>query len=139
DIAEFDRSEAWRGDGALSMRDWLVASCHISRARARTLVDAASREKELPALSGPLADGRLTLDVFAPLAAVASPETDAELAQAAEHWTPRQARQLVAEGKGATDAQAAAQVLRRFVRFDDERCLIWAQMPADSYAVVKSA
>jgi hypothetical protein len=139
DIAEFDRTEAWRGDGALSMRDWLVAGCHISRARARTLVDAASKKKDLPALSGALAEGRLTLDVFAPLAAVATPQTDAELAQAAEHWTPRQARQLVAEVKGATDAQAAAQVLRRFVRFDDERCLIWAQVPGDSYALVKSA
>jgi Domain of unknown function (DUF222) len=138
DIAEFDRTEAWRGDGALSMRDWLVARCHISRARARTLVDAAAKKKDLPALSDALADGRLTLDVFAPLAAVATAQTDAELAQAAEHWTPRQARQLVAEVKGATDAQAAAQVLRRFVRFDDQRCLIWAQVPVDSYASVKS-
>lgn len=139
DIAEFDRTEAWRGDGALSMRDWLVARCHVSRARARTLVDAASEGRELPALSGALAEGRLTLDVFAPLAAVATPETDAQLAQAAEHWTPRQARQLVAEVKGATDAQAATQILRRYVRFDDERCLIWAQVPGDSYALVKSA
>ena len=139
DIAEFDRTEAWRGDGALSMRDWLVARCHISRARARTLVDAASKEKELPALSGALADGRLTLDVFAPLAAVATPETDAGLAQAAEHWTPRQARQLVAEVKGATDAEAAAQVQRRFVRFDDQRRMVWAQLTGDSYALVKSA
>lgn len=138
DIAEFDRTEAWRGDGALSMRDWLVARCHISRARARTLVDAAPKEKELPALFGALADGRLTLDVFAPLAAVATPETDAQLAQAAEHWTPRQARQLVAEVKGATDAEAAEQVQRRFVRFDDERRMVWAQLNVDSYALVKS-
>ena len=139
DIAEFDRTEAWRGDGSLSMRDWLVARCHISRARARTLVDAAAKVKDLPALSGALSDGRLTLDVFAPLAAVATPETDADLAQAAEHWTPRQARQLVAEVKGATDAEAAAQFQRRFVRFDDERCLLWAQLTGDSYALVKSA
>jgi hypothetical protein len=139
DIAEFDQTEAWRGDGALSMRDWLVARCHTSRARARTLVDAASKGKDLPALSAALADGRLTLDVFAPLAAVATPETDADLAEAAEHWTPRQARQLVAEVKGATDAEAAAQVQRRFVRFDDERRLVWAQLNGDSYALVKSA
>ena len=39
EIAEFDRTEAWRGDGSLSMRDWLVARCHVSRARARTLVE----------------------------------------------------------------------------------------------------
>ena len=139
DIAEFDATEAWRGDGALSMRDWLVARCHISRARARTLVDAAAKTRELPALSSALADGRLTLDVLAPLAAVATPRTDADLAKAAEHWTPRQARQFVAEVKGATDAEAAAQVQRRFVRFDDQRNLIWAQLTGDSYALVKSA
>ena len=139
DIAEFDRTEAWRGDGALSMRDWLVARCHISRARARTLVDAAAKVKDLPALAGAFSDGRLTLDVFAPLAAVATSRTDADLAKAAEHWTPRQARQYASELKGATDAEAAAQVLRRFVRFDDQRCFIWAQIPGDAYALVKSA
>jgi hypothetical protein len=139
DIAEFDATEAWRGDGALSMRDWLVARCHISRARARTLVDAATKTGRLPALSRALADGRLTLDVFAPLAAVATPRTDADLAKAAENWTPRQARHFVAEVKGATDAEAAAQVQRRFVRFDDQRNLIWAQLSGDSYALVKSA
>ena len=139
DIAEFDRTEAWRGDGSLSMRDWLVAHCHVSRARARTLVEAAAKANELPALSGALSEGRLTLDVFAPLASVATPETDADLARASEHWTPKQARELVSEVKGATDADAAAQFQRRFVRFDDERCLIWAQLTGDSFALVKSA
>jgi hypothetical protein len=139
DIAEFDRAEAWRGDGSLSMRDWLIANCHVSGARARTLVESAAKVKDLPALSGALADGRLTLDVFAPLAAVATPETDADLAQASEHWTPRQARQLVAEVKGATDADAAAHFQHRFVRFDDERRLLWAQLTGDAYALVNSA
>ena len=77
--------------------------------------------------------------MFAPLASVATPETDADLAEASEHWTPRQARQLVSEVKGATDADAAAQFQRRFVRFDDERCLLWAQLTRDTFAVVKSA
>jgi Domain of unknown function (DUF222) len=139
DIAEFDGTEAWRGDGSLSMRDWLVAHCHISRGRARTLVDAAARVRDLPALSGALSDGRLTLDVFAPLSAVATSATDADLAQASEHWTPKQARQLVAEVKGASDTDAAAQFQRRYVRFDDERRLLWAQLTGDAYALVKSA
>ena len=139
EIAEFDRTEAWRGDGALSMRDWLVAQCRLSRSRARTLVESAHRGEGLPALSDALAEGRVTLDVFAPLAAVATTETDAELAQASETWTPKQARQLVTEMKGSTDAQAAAQFRHRFVRFDDERRLLWAQLTGDAYALVKSA
>ena len=139
DIAEFDRTEAWRGDGSLSMRDWLIARCHVSRARARTLVESAAKAIELPALSGALSDGRLTLDVFAPLVSVATGETDAALARAAEHWTPKQARELVSEVKGASDADAASQFQHRYVRFDDERRLIWAQLTGDSYAVVKSS
>lgn len=139
EIAEFDRTEAWRGDGSLSMRDWLVAHCRISRARARTLVTAAADAGQLPALSEALSQGRLTLDVFAPLAAVATPMTDADLARVSEHWTPRQARELAVEAKGASDADAATSFRRRFVRFDDERCLLWAQLTKDSYALVKSA
>jgi hypothetical protein len=139
DIAEFDHAEAWRGDGALSMRDWLMAQCHVSRARARTLVESAAKAKDLPALAGALSDGRLTLDVFAPLASVATPESDAALARASENWTPKQARELVSEVKGTTDADAVSQFHRRFVRFDDERRLVWAQLTGDSYALVKSA
>ena len=128
DIAEFDRTEAWRGDGALSMRDGWSPSCHVSRAGPARWSRRRRRRRTSRALKRP-GDGRLTLDVFAPLAAVATPETDADLAQAAEHWTPRQARQLVAEVEGATDAEAAAQVQRRFVRFDDERRMVWAHSP----------
>jgi hypothetical protein len=138
-IAEFAGAEAWRGDGSLSMRDWLVGHCHVSHSRARRLVEAAEKIAELPALAAALSEGRLTLDVFMPLAAVATSETDAELARASEHWTPEQARQLATEVKGATDAEAAAQFRRRFVRFDDERCLLWAQLSKDAYALVKSA
>ena len=139
EIAEFAGTEAWRGDGSLSMPDWLVAHCHVSRSRARRLVEAAAKVEELPALSDALSEGRLTLDVFAPLAAVATPETDAEFARASQHWTPKQARELAAEVKGLTDADSTALFRRRFVRFDDERCLLWAQLTKDAYALVKSA
>ena len=138
-IAEFAGVEAWRGDGSLSMPDWLVAHCRVSRSRARKLVEAAERVDVLPALTGALAEGRLTLDVFAPLSAVATPATDAELARSSEHWTPKQARRLAADMKGTTSAESAAQFRRRFVRFDDERCLLWAQLTSDSYALVKAA
>jgi len=70
---------------------------------------------------------------------VATPENDAELARAAASWTPRQARQLVADLKGTSDADAAEQFRGRFVRFDDERRLLWAQLTGDAYALVKSA
>jgi hypothetical protein len=139
DVAEFDRTEAWRGDGALSMADWLVGFLHVSRSHARRLLQGAQQVERLPALSGALADGRLTFDVFMPLAAVATPESDTELAQECERLTPKEARQLAAATRGATDAEMAARFKRRFVRFDDERRMLWAQLTGDAYALVKSA
>jgi hypothetical protein len=138
DIAEFSLTEAFRGDGALSMAAWLTDRCHISGSHARTLVAAAEKVGELPRLSDALAAGRLTLDVLAPLAKVATGDTDAELAQASLHWTVRQARELATAAKGATDAQAARTFAGRFLRFNDAQCSLWARLMPDAYAVVKS-
>jgi hypothetical protein len=138
DIAEFSRSEAFRGDGALSMAAWLTEHCRVGAAQARTLVTAAEKLEELPRLADALSAGRLTLDVLAPLAAVATAETDAELAEASVHWTVRQAKELASAARGATDAQAARAFIGRRVRFDDARCSLWAQFTKDAYAVVKS-
>jgi hypothetical protein len=139
EIAEFDRTEAWRGDGYLSMTDWLAGVYRVSAHRARTLVDAARCGAQLPALSGALAEGRLSLDVFVPLAEVATRESDAELALASEQWTPRQARALAAELRSATTADSVTEFRRRCLRFDDHRCSLWAQLTKDSYALVKAA
>jgi hypothetical protein len=139
DIAEFDRTEAWRGDGALSMRDWLVANCHVGSGRARTLVKAAASSKQHPRLHERLSEGAITLDVLDPLLDVANQENDADLAEAAVQWTPRKAREYASEVRGTNREEAARQFKDRFVRFDDARCSLWAQLPKDMYGAVKSA
>jgi hypothetical protein len=139
EIAEFKGAECWRADGALSMTDWLVARLHISGSRARRLVAAAERLPLLPALAAAVCQGRVTLDVAAPLAKIATTENDAELAVEAEQWTPRQASQLVSETRGQTANDSAAELQRRCVRFNDEKCSLWARLPKDGYALVKSA
>jgi hypothetical protein len=138
DIAEFSRTEAWRGDGALSMEAWLTEYCRVGAAQARTLVSAAEKLGGLPRLAHALSEGSLTLDVLAPLTTVATPETDAELAEASEHWTVRQARELAAAARGVTDTQSAQSFERRYLRFDDTRCTLWAQLTKDLYTQVKS-
>jgi hypothetical protein len=138
EIAEFSRTEAFRGDGALSMAAWLSEHCRLGAAQARTLVAVAAKMEELPWLSDALSEGRLTLDVLAPLAAVATPETDGELAEASTHWTVRQAKELASAARGTTDEEAARAFLGRSVRFDDARCSLWVQLTKDAYAVVKS-
>ena len=51
EIAEYDRAEAWRGEGFLSMEAWLAARCRMSDARARTLVSTARRTEDLPRMA----------------------------------------------------------------------------------------
>jgi len=139
EIAEFDGAESWRADGTLSMGDWLVARLHLSGARARRLVDAANRLPLLPALLGAVCEGRLPLDVASCVAKVATTANDEELAVAAEQWTPRQASQFAAQVKGQSASGSLKELKRRCVRFNDESCSLWAQLPKDGYALVKSA
>ncbi len=68
----------------------------------------AARLESLPSLSEGLASGDLSLDLVSHLAEVATSETDAELREAAVHWTVRQAREVAAWHKAqreATDEQ----------------------------------
>ena len=139
EIAEYDRAEAWRGEGFLSMEAWLAGRCRISAGRARTLVSTARRTEDLPAMAGALTDGRLTLDVAAPLAAVATPANEATLSERASQWTPKQARRAAADLRGATKDDSIAAFGKRCVRFNDERHSLWAQLTPDAYALVKSA
>jgi hypothetical protein len=138
DIAEFDRHASWRGDGALNMAAWLANHLRISAATARAYVVAAENLDGLPRLADALSEGSLTLDVLTPLAAVAKPADDAKLAEAAVDWTVRQARELAQAARQATDAQAADQYAGRYLRFNDDQCTIWARLPKDKYAQVKS-
>ena len=96
DIAEFDRAEGWRGDGAISMIGWVTGQCGVSTSTARQWVRSASNLESLPCLAEGLASGALSLDLVEPLAEVASPSSDAALREASAHWSVRQARELVA-------------------------------------------
>jgi hypothetical protein len=120
------------------MAAWLTDRCRVSASSARTLVVTAERLGGLPQLCAALCAGRLTLDVLAPVAAVATPETDASLAEAAVHWSVRQAHELARSARGMRDADAAKTFSGRFVRFDDARYALWAQFTPDAYALVKS-
>ena len=116
DIAEFDRAEGWRGDGAVSMVAWVTGQCGVSTSTARQWVRSAANLESLPCLAEGLASGALSLDLVEPLAEVASPASDAALREASAHWSVRQARELVAwhraqveSGAGSAAASAESQ------------------------------
>jgi len=118
---------------------WLSERCRVSGATARVWVRAAAQLESLPHLAGALANGSLSLDVVAPLADVATPETDSELAAASVHWSVKQARELAASHRGATDASAARRFEHRSLRLNDAKATIWAAFTQDDYAIAKAA
>jgi hypothetical protein len=139
DIAEFDQAEAWRGDSAVSMADWLTERCGFSLGTAWQMVRTASRLESLPQLGDALARGQIPLDKAAPLAAVATPETDAELAAGALVWSAKQIRELVAAKRGASDQGEARKFEQRSLRFDDDKCTLRGALTKDDYWVTKRA
>jgi hypothetical protein len=138
-VAELDRRRAWRVDGATSMVGWLVQRCAVTAATAREWVTAAAKLRQLPQISDALSKGKLSFDQVKPLVEVATPETDATLAEQATHWSAKQVRELAIAARKQSDAQATGQFARRFLRFDDRRRSLTGVLPEDQYAVVKSS
>jgi hypothetical protein len=118
DIAEFDRAEGWRGDGAVSMVAWVTGQCGVSTSTARQWVRSAVSLETLPCLAEGLASGALSLDLVEPLAEVASPSSDAALREASTTWSVRQARELAAWHRAREEAAAEARATARAGRAD---------------------
>ena len=121
---------------------WVTEQCGVSASTARQWVRAAADLAELPALSESLASGEMSLDKVAPLAEVASPETDAEIRSAAAHWTVKQARDLAEWHKATEEAlehSAEREFEHRTLRFNDARRTMWVAFTRDEYALAKSA
>ena len=138
-VVELDRRRAWRVDGATSMVAWLVQRCGVSAATAREWVTAAAKLRSLPKISDALSQGKLSFDQVKPLVEVAKPETDAQLAEQATHWSAKQVRELAMATRNQSDERSTGFYARRFLRFDDRRRSFTGVLPADQYAVVKSS
>jgi HNH endonuclease len=132
DIAEFDRAEGWRGDGAVSMVAWVTGQCAVSTSTARQWVRSAVNLESLPCLAEGLASGALSLDLVEPLAEVASPSSDAALREASINWSVRQARELAAWQRAREEAAAEARAAARAGCADTD--VTGADADADAHA-----
>src|ERR1700729_3703558 len=114
-VVELDRRRAWRVDGATSMVAWLVQRCGVSAATAREGGTAAAKLPTLPKISDALSQGKLSFDQVKPLVDVAKPETDAQLAEQAAHWSAKQVRELAQASRVQSDDRATGFYARRFL------------------------
>src|SRR6266496_6854466 len=78
-IAEVDRRELWRDDGARDMAHWLWMRYGISDWKARRWIAAAHALEGLPRISEAFSSGALGIDKVVELARFAGPKTEAGL------------------------------------------------------------
>lgn len=139
-VAELDRREVWRAEGAPSMVSWLMARCKVAYPTARDWVEAASNLTDLPHLSSSYERGDLSFDQLRPLAQVAQPDTDAQLAQNGPCWSAAQAQDVARRARRISDQEARGQFESRRLCLRARRGggTIEGQLPADLFATVHS-
>src|SRR5438132_1087389 len=87
-VAELDRPEVWRRDGATSMTSWLAARYNVLWGVAREWVRVARALRDLPRVSLAYSRAGLSWDQLRPLTKFADAESDAHWAEAAPSWSP---------------------------------------------------
>lgn len=96
-LAEFDRWRLWEPLGYVSLWDYLYRELGLSSGAAFSRTAAARLLQRVPAVEGPLRDGRLCLSSVAELAKVLTVENEAEVLPRFFHRSAREARDVVAE------------------------------------------
>ncbi len=94
-IAEFDRREAWGGEGVKSSAHWLNWKCGISLGAAREKVRVAKALEELPVVSASFARGEISFSKVRALTRVATPDCEDYLLMIARHGTASHLERLV--------------------------------------------
>ena len=135
-LAELERRQAFRDEGATSIEKWTTERYGISSAAARALSRCGEKGWDLPHLIGAVHAGDISFDKLRAVSGVATSETDEGLKEQAERCTVREladvARTMAASHSPTSDHD------RRFVRFNDTFRTMTAQLPQAAYAEVRT-
>jgi Domain of unknown function (DUF222)/HNH endonuclease len=141
-LAELERRQAFRDEGATSIANWATERYGISSASARALTRGGERAWDLPYLIGAVCAGDISFDKMRAVADVATPETDEGLKEQAERCTVREladvARTMAQVAASHAPASSRSDHERRFVRFNDPYRTVTAQFSAADYAEVRT-
>ncbi|HEY3700809.1 MAG TPA: DUF222 domain-containing protein [Acidimicrobiales bacterium] len=121
-VADYDRRQDWREDGATSMADWLVARLGLAHRQAREWVRVARSLDEMPTLAAAFGEGRLCFDQLAPATKLADPETEAAVAERARGCSAAQLDAAARRGRPVPTKEANDAHRRRSLRlwWDEE-------------------
>jgi hypothetical protein len=144
-LAEAERSQAYRDEGATSLEAWTAQHFGVSTASARAYVHLSEKASEMPHVVESLCAGDVSLDKVRAVADVATQATDRHLlAQAKEHSVRDLAdiaRTMAARAPARHRQplqQSHCEDDRRYLRCNDTHRTISIGLPADTYAKTKS-
>jgi hypothetical protein len=141
-LAELERRQTFREEGATSIASWTTERYGISSATARALTHGGEKAWDLPNLIGAVCAGAISFDKMRAVADIATPETDEGLKEQAERCTVREltdvARTMAQVAASHSPTSSRSDHERRFVRFNDPFRTVTAQFPAAVYAEVRT-
>jgi hypothetical protein len=141
-IADFDARRGWATWDLPSCSAWLAWKCQVAPGTAREHVRVARVLGELPVISAEFAAGRMSYAKVRALTRIATPDTEAGLADLAGPMTAAQLERFVAAHRSVTRADdERARLLRRltFRVEDDGQLTMTIRLPAVDGAVVLQA
>ncbi|HEY7015733.1 MAG TPA: DUF222 domain-containing protein, partial [Streptosporangiaceae bacterium] len=141
-VAEFDARRGWECWDLPSCAAWLAWKCQVAPGTAREQVRVARALEGLPVIGAEFGAGRMSYAKVRALTRIASPATEAGLAELTGPMTAAQCERFVAAHRKASDADDVANRAVRRVRVsvaEDGSVAISARLPAAEGAVVLQA
>jgi hypothetical protein len=141
-IADFDAREGWAQWEVASCAAWLAWKCQVAPGTAREQVRVARAITDLPVIRREFAAGRFSYAKVRALTRIATPETEADLADMAECMTAGQVERFVAAHRRVSRGEDAARQRARKLTWrvnGDGTITINAILPPEAGAVVLQA
>jgi hypothetical protein len=141
-VGDFDARNGWQSWDLPSCSAWLAWKCQLAPGTAREHVRVARALRDLPVIHGEFAAGRLSYCKVRALTRIATPATDADLAELAGPMTGGQLERFVrAHRRAAAADDTAARAARRVTwRLDDDGSLaMTVRLPPAEGAVLLQA
>jgi hypothetical protein len=141
-LAESNKREMFRDDGATSPEAWVAESFGVSVPTARSLSQVAEKVQDLPHLVGSLCEGDISFDKVRAVVDVATRATDRELSDQAKERSVRElvevARDAAARARSASSSPSQSERDTRYLRFNDGHRTVSVQLPSEEFALAKA-
>jgi nicotinamide riboside kinase len=141
-LAESNKREMFRDEGATSPEAWVAEYFGISVPTARSLSHVAEKVQDLPHLVGSLHEGDISFDKLRAVVDVATRETDRELCDQAKERSVRElvdvARSAADRARSASSSPSRSERDSRYLRFNDGHRTVSLQLPTEEFARTKA-